>query len=529
MPDNLVTVRRALISVSDKTGLDALGRSLHAAGVEIISTGGTRKYLEDRQIPVTPIEKVTGNPEAFGGRMKTISFEMMSAILFRRGADDAEAEKLGIAPVDLVVCNLYPFEKTAQETEDEALLIENIDIGGVTLIRSAAKNHAAVCVMTDPAQYGALAQNDEGGIVTALSERKNFALSAFRHTARYDAAIAGRFEMLQRKAGNDDILHTPLLTAETAEVLRYGENPQQKAWVYKDPFAPQGLAHSVPLQGKPLSYNNLLDADAAWRAAQDLALVSDGGDVAVIVKHLNPCGAACSKISARDALENAWRGDPVSAFGGIICLTSPCTADVAAFLSDKFIEIILAPAFDDAALAVFAKKKNLRVMISPPAEKAAPFMLRAISGGVLVQQEDFGADEKFEIVTREKFDAAKKNAAQFGIMAAKHLRSNAIALVQENAEGGVSLTGAGPGNPNRLVSTVQAIEKARENGYDDLSRAVLVSDAFFPFPDNVELAAEHGLRFIVQPGGSVRDDAVIAACDAAGIAMAFTGRRHFRH
>ncbi len=518
------TIRRALISVSDKTGLDILGQALHKCGVEIISTGGTRSYLEERQIPVTPIEDVTGNPEAFGGRMKTISFEIASALLFRRGADDAEAETLGIKPIDLVVCNLYPFERTARAGGDEAALVEQIDIGGVTMIRAAAKNYEDVTILTDPAQYTALAEKWTAQAVTDFDARKKFALAAFRHTARYDAAIANRFEVLA-----NDALYTPVVTSETAEILRYGENPHQKAWLYKDPLATDGLAQAEPLQGKALSYNNLLDADAAWRAAQDIAGVSaKDSHCAVIVKHLNPCGIAVSKTSAKDALEQAWAGDPVSSFGGIICLTTPCTEEIAAWLDDKFVEIVIAPVFAEEALGIFARKKNLRILTSPGAEETAPFMLRSVSGGWLVQQEDFGIEDDFKTVTKTAFGKEQNNVLRFGIAAAKHLRSNAIALVQQN-DNGIALIGAGMGNPNRLVSTQQAVEKARENGYNDLSHCVLISDAFFPFADNIEIAGEYGIRHILQPGGSIKDDEVIAACDAQGIAMAFTGSRHFRH
>jgi len=525
MAHNSQTIRRALISVSDKTGLDILGHALHKCGVEIISTGGTRSYLEERQIPVTPIEDVTGNPEAFGGRMKTISFEIASALLFRRGDDDAEAETLGIKPIDLVVCNLYPFERTARAGGDEAALVEQIDIGGVTMIRAAAKNYEHVAILTDPAQYPALAEKWTGGdAVTNLQERQSMTLAAFRHTARYDAAIANRFEALA-----NDALYTPVVTSETAEILRYGENPHQKAWLYKDPLATDGLAQAEPLQGKALSYNNLLDADAAWRAAQDIATVSaSDSHSAVIVKHLNPCGIAVSNISAKDALEKAWAGDPVSSFGGIICLTTPCTEDIAAWLDDKFVEIVIAPVFAEEALGIFARKKNLRILTSPAAEKSAPYMLRSVSGGWLVQQDDFGIEEDFKTVTKTDFNAEQKDALRFGIAAAKHLRSNAIALVQKN-DNGISLIGAGMGNPNRLVSTQQAVEKARENGYNDLSHCVLISDAFFPFADNIEIAGEYGIRHILQPGGSIKDDDVIAACDTQNIAMAFTGTRHFRH
>jgi len=521
MPHNSYPIQRALISVSDKTGLDDLGRNLHAKGVEIISTGGTRKYLEEHQIPCTPIEEVTGNPEAFDGRMKTLSFEICSALLFQRGKDDAEAEKLGISPIDLVVCNLYPFENTARSDAEYDELIENIDIGGVTLIRAAAKNHAHVCICTDPAQYPRLTENEKAE--TDIQTRKELALHAFRHTARYDAAISNRLEI----TADNDALYTPVLSAETATALRYGENPHQNAWVYQDPFSENGLAHRIPLQGKALSYNNLLDADAAWRCTYDLSQVFQDRHIVTIIKHLNPCGASVSS-SALQALEDAWAGDPVSSFGGILCFSTEVTEDVAAWLDDKFIEIILAPSFSKSALDIFSKKKNLRVLISPEGEHSTPIMIRSISGGWVVQEEDMGEDQSFNIKTDKTFPDEKNMTAEFGTLVTKHLRSNAIALVQET-ENGFSLIGAGMGNPNRLVSISQAVSKARENGHQDLSEAVLISDAFFPFADNIELAEKDGIRFIVQPGGSIKDDDVIAACNGNDIAMAFTGRRHFRH
>lgn len=520
---NTYPIKRALISVSDKTGLDDLGRDLHAKGVEIISTGGTRKFLEEHQIPCTPIEDVTGNPEAFDGRMKTLSFEICSALLFQRGKDDAQAKDLNIAPIDLVVCNLYPFEETARRQASEDELIENIDIGGVTLIRAAAKNHKHVCICTDPKDYNIFTQNPEAN--TDFITRKNFARRAFQHTARYDAAISNRLEYI---AENDDTVYTPVISGETASVLRYGENPHQKGWVYKDPFHQDGLAHRVPLQGKALSYNNLLDADAAWRCSSDLSGVFPDQHIVTIIKHLNPCGAAVSKKDALSALEKAWAGDPISSFGGILCLNTKVTEDVATWLDDKFIEIILAPSFTAEALDIFAKKKNLRVLISPENEDQTPMMLRSISGGWVVQEEDMGADTDFTPKTQKPFSETQTTLAKFGTLVTKHLRSNAIALVQENDDG-FSLIGAGMGNPNRLVSITQAAEKARQNGYEDLSKAVLISDAFFPFADNIDLAQSYGISYIVQPGGSIKDQDVIQSCDENDIAMSFTGRRHFRH
>ncbi|MGM0421734.1 MAG: bifunctional phosphoribosylaminoimidazolecarboxamide formyltransferase/IMP cyclohydrolase [Pseudomonadota bacterium] len=517
-------IKRALISVSDKTGLDKIGRRLQDCGVEIISSGGTRKYLEDRQIACTPIEQVTGNPEAFGGRMKTISFPVASALLYRReNADDQkQAADLGIAPIDLVICNLYPFEEVARRDHEMDDLIEHIDIGGPTMVRAAAKNFNFVCICTDPDQYDVLMEGfTNNNAESDLTTRQNFALAAFRHTARYDAVIANQIEQEM-----DIFPVSPVLSPETATALRYGENPHQRAWLYRDPMQ-KGLASAEFIQGKALSYNNYLDADAAWRSNGDLNTISDQAAVTVI-KHLNPCGAATA-IDAVTALKQAWAGDPVSSFGSIICFNKRVDKAVAEWLSDKFVEVIIAPDFDPTALALFSKKKNLRLLRHPVynGQEEAP-VIRSISGGWLVQDEDNGVDSDFQTVTKAVFSEDKLALARFGTMVGKHLKSNAIGLVKQT-DNGMALIGAGMGNPNRLISLHQAVDKARDNGHEDLSDVVLISDAFFPFADNIEIAAGAGIKFIIQPGGSIKDDQVIAACDTHNIAMSFTGRRHFRH
>lgn len=520
MQDGSVKIKRALISVSDKTGLEPLAKALAAKGVEIISSGGTGKALAAAGVPFTPIETVTGNPECFAGRMKTLSFQVSSALLFRRddAADQKQAAELGIRPIDLVVCNLYPFEAVAKTSSDWAEIVENVDIGGPTLIRAAAKNHRHVAVVTDPARYADL-MNAE----TTMAQREAMAMDAFRHTSRYDGLIAAKFE---EKLGAQP--RTLTLAPQGAEALRYGENPHQKAWVYQDPFHP-GLASARPLQGKEMSYNNYLDADAAWRSCGDAALAAPAFAHAVsIIKHLSPCGLAVSSSQA-EALEAAWAGDPVSSFGGIVAFNAEVGAAAAKILADRFVEVIVAPSYAPDALEIFAAKKNLRLIAVPAYDGSyKPPMVRSIFGGWTVQEEDTGADTQLTSATKASFAADREALARFGIAACKHLKSNAIAIVSEG-KNGLSLIGAGMGNPNRLVSMRQAAEKARENGHADLSRAVLVSDAFFPFPDNIDVAREAGVRFIVQPGGSVKDKDVIEACDAAGIAMAMTGRRHFRH
>ena len=523
----MLEIKRALISVSDKTGLAELAAKLHGRKVEIISSGGTGKYLQEQGIPFTPIEKVTGNPECFGGRMKTLSFQVSSALLFRRdnAGDMQEAAKLGITPIDLVVCNLYPFEEVAKRPHGWDELVENIDIGGPTMIRAAAKNYKSVGVVTDPAQYGMVIRdlNETGGTLRAETLQK-LALESFRHTARYDALVA---EKMEEHWGEE--LKTIALSPKGATALRYGENPHQKSWVYLDPFHP-GLAGAVPLQGKELSYNNLLDADAAWRCCGDVGTLNAGDFPAAvsIIKHLSPCGVALAKTPL-EALELAWAGDPVSSFGGILCFNQEVGADVASWLDKRFVEVIIAPAFSKDALGIFAAKKSLRLIAMAPYDGVCKTpVVRSISGGWLVQQEDTGVDAEFRPVTGVAFPARKNDLARFGVMACKYLKSNAIGIFHEQKEG-FSMIGAGMGNPNRLISMQQALNKARENGHPDLSEAVLVSDAFFPFPDNIGIAAKGSIRYIIQPGGSVKDKDVINACEEADISMAFTGRRHFRH
>lgn len=527
MSEKQVKITRALLSVSNKTGIEDLARKLVSYGVQIISSGGTAKHLTGAGIAVTPIENVTGNPEAFGGRMKTLSFQVSSALLFRRDNPDdvKQAQELGVRPIDLVVCNLYPFEETVRKNAPWDELIENIDIGGPTLIRAAAKNHADVAVVTDPAQYDALIRDlhETGGSVRAET-RLSLARDAYRMTARYDAAIAA---MLEEKTGAET--RTLHLSAALAAPLRYGENPHQKSWVYPDGMN-VGIAGTVPLQGKELSYNNLLDADAAWRTCGDVAMLRHGDFPATvaIIKHLTPCGVAAAK-SPLAALELAWSGDAISSFGGILAFNQSVDADVATWLGDRFVEVIVAPAFTAEALAVFAAKKNLRLLQVPvyTGQDSAP-VVRSISGGWLVQQEDTGVDAEFKPVTGIAFPSGKSDLARFGVMACKHVKSNAIGIFAAT-EKGFSMIGAGMGNPNRLISMRQAVDKARENGHTDLSQAVLVSDAFFPFADNIGIAKEAGIRHIIQPGGSIKDKDVITACNDAGIAMVFTGRRHFRH
>lgn len=525
---DIVKIRRALFSVSDKEGVVAFARFLHERGVEILGTGGTMKKLTDSGIPVTPMEKITGNPEAFGGRMKTISFPFASALLYRRdNADDvATAKKMGVEPVDLVVCNLYPFREARARNAPDPELVEEIDVGGPTMIRAAAKNHAHVAVATDPGQYAPLMEEiavNEGGL--SLPTRKRLAVNAFQLLAGYDSAIAA--ELAARYLGEEN--HT--IRLDHGKKLRYGENPHQGAVFYRDPeFGGEtSIASADILQGKALSYNNLLDADAALRSASDAWHAIQGQrPVVSIVKHLNPCGLASGR-TALEALELAWEGDPVSAFGGILCFTTPVTKECADWLGDKFVELVVAPSVESDALAAFAKKKNLRVLLCPPRKPALKErMIRSVLGGVLVQDEDEGLDAEFKSVTKRTFPKEKHALAHFGVMANKHLRSNAIALVREHKNGNFQLVGAGMGQPNRLDS-IRALAGPRAKAKGAMDDLLLISDAFFPFADGVEAAGELGIQLVVQPGGSIRDEEVVAAADRLGMAMVFTGVRHFRH
>jgi phosphoribosylaminoimidazolecarboxamide formyltransferase/IMP cyclohydrolase len=520
-------IRRALFSVSDKEGLIGFARFLEQRGVEILASGGTAKKLTESGIPVTPMEKITGNPEVFGGRMKTISFPFASALLYRRDnpEDVATAKKMGVEPIDLVVCNLYPFQEAQKRGASDVELVEEIDVGGPTMIRAAAKNHAHVAVSTNPAEYADLmAEIEKNNGALSLETRKRLAVSAFRLLAGYDSSIAA--ELSARFLGEE--VH--YLALDQGRKLRYGENPHQAATFYRDPqFGSEiSIASADILQGKALSYNNLLDADAALRSVSD-AFYAAGADrpAVAVVKHLNPCGLATGR-DALEALQLAWEGDPVSAFGGILAFTHPFTKACAEWLGDKFVELIVAPAVDPDALALLAKKKNLRVLLCPPRKpEMKERMLRSVYGGVLMQEEDEGLDQEFKNVTKVAFPEEKLALAAFGVMTTKHLRSNAIALVRANA-GNFQLIGAGMGQPNRIDSIKElAGPRALQKGkLDDL---VLISDAFFPFADGIEAAGELGIKFIVQPGGSIRDEEVIAAADKQGMAMVFTGRRHFRH
>lgn len=523
-----VTVKRALFSVSDKEGVVSLAKFLAARGVRIIATGGTAKKLENAGVPLEALESVTKNPEAFGGRMKTISFPLASALLYRRDVqEDLDmAKRLGIDPIDLVVCNLYPFEEARDKGASDPELIEEIDIGGPTMVRAAAKNFRWVGVCTNPGQYAAVMREmEERNGALGYETRRSLAVEAFRLTASYDNAVSA--ELTKRFTSEE----AEVLRLERGRRLRYGENPHQEAVFYRNPKANKtpSIASADILQGKALSYNNILDADAAHRAMSDaFHATGSARHVVAVVKHLNPCGLAAAG-SALEALELAWEGDSVSAFGGILCFSHEITLECAEWLEGKFVELLVAPSVEGEALKKFAAKKNLRILLCPIREQGIKEkMVRSVFGGVLVQDEDTGLDPGLKSVTKVSFPEELEPLARFGVMACKHLRSNAIALVKKCKNGSFQLVGAGMGQPNRIDS-LQALAGPRARKKGALEDLVLISDAFFPFPDIIEAADELGIKRIIQPGGSIKDQDVIAACDRLGIAMAFTGVRHFRH
>ncbi len=521
---DLVRIKRALFSVSDKEGIIGFAKFLQKNGVEILATGGTAIKLTEAGVPITPMEKLTGNPEAFGGRMKTISFPFASSLLYRRDnpEDVATAKSMGVEATDLVVCNLYPFAEAVKRNASEKELIEEIDVGGPTMVRAAAKNHAHVAVATHPHQYAdIMAELADQEMMLSLKTRKRLAAAAFSLSARYEAMIA---EELSKRFLAED---SQILFLEHGRKLRYGENPHQAASFYRVRSNMPGIASADILQGKELSYNNILDADAAHRSCSDVFQLLNGtSNVVSIVKHLNPCGLATGKTPL-EALQLAWAGDPVSAFGGILCFSHAVDVDVVHWLADKFVELIIAPSLSSEALAELAKKKNLRVLLCAPRVPGPEKMLRSVSGGILVQDEDEGKDPEFRSVTKKEFPRELFSLCHFGVLAGKHLRSNAIALVGET-KGNYQLVGAGMGQPNR-VDSLRALAGPRAKEKGSLEKLILVSDAFFPFADIVDVSAELGIKFIVQPGGSIRDQEVIAACDRHGISMLFSERRHFRH
>jgi phosphoribosylaminoimidazolecarboxamide formyltransferase/IMP cyclohydrolase len=510
-------VRRALLSVSEKSGVETLARSLNELGFELLSTGGTARALRAAGLPVREVSEMTGSPEVMDGRVKTLHPRVFASIL--ADLDVAEHREVlaawGLEPVSLVVVNLYPFAATAARpgvTPGE--LIENIDIGGPSLIRAAAKNHRHVTVVVDPVDYPRVLDALRAGEIP-IQLRRELAVKAFRHTAAYDATIAS---VLPTHLGTPPDLGfdavAPWLAAQ-GEPLRYGENPHQNAVLLR-PASPAGLAAFRQLQGKELSYNNLQDADGAWRLVWDLP-----GPGVAIIKHAAPCGVGIGE-RAEDAYRVALACDPVSAFGGVIASSLAVDEAAARAMADLFAEVVVAPAFTPEAMALLAVKKNLRVLTAPRPATGQP-RLRPIDGGLLVQSPDEGWDEAWQVVTSRPPDTSEEQALQLAWRVAKHTLSNAIVLASRAATLGI-----GGGQPSRVDAARIAIERARAFGLP-LAGAAAGSDAFFPFPDGVEALAAAGITAVVQPGGSVRDKDVIAAADRLGMAMLFTGRRHFRH
>ncbi len=527
---DLKTLKSALISVYHKDKLDRIVKKLNELNIKIYSTGGTQSFIEELGVPVIPVEELTSYPSILGGRVKTLHPRVFGGILNRRDnlGDQQQIAKYEIPEIDLVIVDLYPFEETVASGASEADIIEKIDIGGISLIRAAAKNFNDVVIVSSRDQYQHLLDllNEKEG-ATSLQDRKEFARLAFATSSHYDSAIFNYFDGEKGEEAR--------ISVNNGHVLRYGENPHQSATFFKFNNSNSCITFSNAkvLQGKALSYNNMLDADAAWKAASDAfhSVTHIENKVAVaVVKHLNPCGLAVTG-NIKQSLEYAWAGDPVSAYGGIICFTGEVDKAIAEWFDKRFVEIIIATSYTAEALEVFSKKKNLRVLETPVKPQITGEKLyRSISGGLLIQDEDEAQETEFKNVTKVQFDQSKMNLTKFGIVACKYLKSNAIALVTENSDGSFWLTGAGMGQPNRLDSLRQlTIPRFNQKEGIKIEDSVLISDAYFPFRDSVEAANEFGIKYIVEPGGSIRDEEVIAACDEFGIAMVFTGMRHFKH
>lgn len=514
-------IRRALISVYDKTGLADLARGLHEAGVAIVSTGSTAKTIASNGVPVTPVEEVTGFPEVLDGRVKTLHPRVHAGLLAdtRKPEHLAALQELNVEAFELVVVNLYPFTETVESGASVDQCVEQIDIGGPSMVRAAAKNHPSVAVVVDPLGYdGVLAAVRAGGFT--LDERKRLASLAFRHTAEYDVAVAGW--MASTLAPEEPAQPLPAWFAGTwhrSAVLRYGENPHQQAAVYRDDSAWPGLAQAEQLHGKEMSYNNYTDADAAWRAAFDHEEIC-----VAIIKHANPCGIAISSVSVADAHRKAHECDPLSAFGGVIASNTEVSLEMAETVADIFTEVIIAPAYEPGAVDVLARKKNIRILVASE-PLGGGIEMRQISGGMLLQERDALDAEgdnpnNWTLATGNPADEQTLTDLAFAWRACRAVKSNAIVVAKDGATVGV-----GMGQVNRVDAAALAVQRAG----DRVVGAVAASDAFFPFPDGLETLTQAGVKAIVHPGGSMRDAEVIAAAESASISLYLTGARHFAH
>jgi phosphoribosylaminoimidazolecarboxamide formyltransferase/IMP cyclohydrolase len=519
-----VTIRRALLSVSNKEGLLDFARGLRSRGVTILSTGGTAAMLREDGIEVTDVAAVTGFPEIMDGRVKTLHPKIHGGLLGRRGTDDAVMAEHGIEAIDLVAVNLYPFAATVARpgcTFEDA--IENIDIGGPAMVRASAKNHDRVTIVVDPLDYGTvLAEIDREGGGVSDATRRRLATKAFAHTAQYDAAVASYLDRATRPANGSEFPELLALQFRKRLDLRYGENPHQHAAFYVATDS-QGasVGSASQLQGKELSFNNLADADTAFECVRQF-----DAPACVIVKHANPCGVAVA-TSLREAYDRAFRTDPTSAFGGIIAFNQALDADTARTIVERqFVEVIIAPAVDAEAREVCAKKENVRLLVTGGlAPSNTRHEIRSLNGGLLLQSRDLGmvTRDQLQVVTKRAPSATELDDLLFAWAVCKYVKSNAIVFAKDRMTIGV-----GAGQMSRVVSTRIAAMKARDEGLEPRG-SVMASDAFFPFRDGLDAAAEHGITAVIQPGGSKRDAEVIAAADEHGLAMVFTGMRHFRH
>ena len=511
-------IKRALISVSDKTGIAEFAKSLSSLNIEIISTGGTAKLLQDNNISVTEVSDFTGYPEMMAGRVKTLNPKIHGGILARRGKDEEVMSRNDIKPIDLVVVNLYPFQQTINNpncTEEDA--IENIDIGGPAMLRSSAKNHISVTVVVDTADYQLVIDEITKNGNTTLSMRKSLAMKTFEHTAQYDGAIASYLGRME-----DGFSNTINLQFVKSQTMRYGENPHQSAAFYKElNLLEASVSSSHQIQGKPLSYNNLADADAALECVRDFEEPS-----CVIIKHANPCGVA-TRTNIYDAYQSAYLTDPTSAFGGIIAFNRELDKETAKSIIDQqFVEVIIAPHITDSAKAVLLNKENIRVLECGNLEKAKhSFDYKKISGGLLVQDKDLASlnlDDMKCVSSLQPSDSQMKDLL-FAWKVAKYVKSNAIVYAKDQMTIGV-----GAGQMSRIYSAKIAGIKAADENFE-VKGSVMASDAFFPFRDGIDSAAQAGIIAIIHPGGSMRDDEIISAANEHDIAMIFTGMRHFKH